>query len=428
MAFSYLLVNSILPLSWYNYNRFIMTKRIIYTIAIALFIVSIAGLVISYGRGYRLNFERKTISPTGILSASSSPDGASVWVDNRLVSATNTSISLPPGWYDIRISKEGYQSWQKRIKILGEVVNKAEALLIPTNPSLRAITSTGVYSPSLSPTGTRVAYIVPTTEATESASLKSKTGVWILDLRPGPLGRKNEPKQVYQVFSTSDLENGRIFWSHDEKQIILGFVRDDQIYRALQFSLSNSNPIPTEVSKNASETLDTWQQETEELLKTQLENQVKPPIATLLSNSATNIVFSPDGNKILYQATDSAQIAPVITPPLIGSNPTVETRNIKDKDIYVYDTKEDKNFILYESAPDINPKLFQWHVDSKHIFTIEKDAIIIIDYDGTNKRTVYAGPFEKSTIFASPTSSQLIILTNLNNPEILPNLYELDLR
>lgn len=414
-----------------------MTRRIIYTTIITLFIVSIASLVIAFSRGYRLNLEMKTISPTGILAASSQPDGASIWVNNKLMAATNASISLSPEWYDVRISKEGYQSWQKRIKILREVVNKAEALLIPTNPSLRAITAIGVLSPSLSPTGTKVAYIVPEKEASDSGQVKSKSGIWILDLRPGPLGRKSEPKQVYRSFSNDDLDNGAIFWSPDEKEIIIGFIQNEEtvekkadtpFYKALLISVANSVAIPTEVTKRTPQVFEEWTKTREQELKAKILERVDAPVDNLLLSSTTNVLFSPDENKVLYQATASAQIVPVITPPLIGSNPTPETRTIKEGEIYIYDIKEDKNFLLYEPDYQIDPKLLQWHSDSKHIFAIEKDVITIIDYDGTNKKTVYAGPHEKTIIIPSPFSSQVVILTNLNNPQNLPNLYELDLR
>ncbi len=53
---------------------------------------------------------------------------------------------------------------------------------------------------------------------------------------------------------------------------------------------------------------------------------------------------------------------------------------------------------------------------------------MIIDYDGTNKRTVYSGPFAENLVYPWSSSGKIVILTNLNKPQALPNLYEVDIQ
>ncbi len=62
--------------------------------------------------------------------------------------------------------------------------------------------------------------------------------------------------------------------------------------------------------------------------------------------------------------------------------------------------------------PSTNSQV-QWYPDSHHLVILEEKEIVIIDYDGTNKTTVYSGPFEKSFFSISP-DEKLVILTNLN--------------
>lgn len=407
-----------------------MIKKILYSISIISICVILTISVIAYGKGYRFNSSQKTINTTGILSANSAPDAASIWIDNKLNSATNGSINLVPNWYDLRISKEGYQSWEKRIRIQGEVVTKVDALLIPNNPSLRALTGSGVSAPVLSPSGAKIAYIVPV-DASGSGNLKSKIGIWTFELKSGPLGGTNEPKQIYKPTEKLDWTNSRLLWSPDEKQIILTIKskinKIDKVVYALQISLDNSSTLPLLVTSDLENIIADW-----ELVKNQIQDQLIAPLPSKLSdflkNAVKNIEFSPDNNKIFYLATSSASLSPIITPALIGSNPTQETRKIDPEKYYVYDIKEDKNFYITDQKKGKEVYTPQWYYDSKHLLMIENSSINIIDYDGTNKKAIYSGPFVGNIVYPWNSSGKIAILTNLNQPKALPNLYEIDLR
>lgn len=433
----YLLIGLLGYLSLFYIPRVIITinpkvKKILYSIAIIIFIALLAGTLIAYGRGYRFNFGQKAISSTGILSATSSPDGASIWIDGKLTSATNGSISLPPAWYDLHITKEGYQNWTKRIRIQGEVVTRIDALLIPNNPSLRVLTTSGILSSSLSPTKTRLAYIIPQDDATVSSTLKSRIGVWVFDLRNGPLGGTSDPKQVLKsTEATVDWNNSLILWSPDEKQLILetksSDTKSDKIVSALEIFLDNSNTPPIPVTSTLDSILADWN-DTNSLKLNQSLAALPPLLTGFLTNSADEIQFSPDNNKVLYIATASATLAPVITPPIIGSNPTVEIRTVTPGKYYVYDVKEDKNFEIVSQAAVANGPIPFWYPDSKRIVMVENKSITITDYDGTNVRTIYSGPFVENIVYPWTSSGQLVILTNFNKPASLPDLYEIDIR
>lgn len=408
-------------------------KKLLYSFAAFLFIITLTYLIISYGKGYRFDLQNKTFNPTGILSLSSSPDGASVWINDKLTTATNASISLQPGWYTVRIGKSGYIPWEKSMRVQGEVVSRAEALLIRSNPSLRALSDTGVFLPTLSPSQDKIAYVVTDEQASLSAGLKPKSGVWIFDLKSGPLGGMSDPKQIYTTTAKTDWKNTQLIWSPDEKQILLlkkSVAKNKEILlSALEINTNSDNPntIPLDVTATATQIQNEWafQKKTRQ---TNLLASIASPAATFLNSSTSSLLFSPDESKILYEATESATIAPVITPPLIGSNPTDENRTTVAQNYYVYDIKEDKNYLISSLKDVPSTENIIWYTDSKHIILIGKDSLSIIDYDGTNKRTAYSGPFTDSFVFPSPNGGKLIILTSLNRPEYLPNLYEVDLQ
>lgn len=408
-----------------------MVKRLLLLFLSISIIITLATSIIFYGRGYRFDPEKKEVSPTGILSVSSYPEKASIYVNDKLKSATNASFSLPPGWYHIRVAKDGYQSWEKRMRIQGEVVSQIDALLIPNNPSLKALTSAGIFSPTLSPSSTKVAYFIDNADS-DPATLKSKNGLYVLELRSGTLGNKPEAKQIFIANRPLDYTGAKIFWSDDEKEIIIAFY--SQLSKSVKpieaFILSVDNPenSPVDITLRIDDILNKWQAELQ--LEENLRLLALPDALTgFLTENTDNIKFSPDESKIFYQATNSAQLDAVIIPPIIGANPTDEERLIKKNKIYVYDIKEDRNFFIKDTGtkPDDYP-LPVWYTDSKHLVLIDKDRINIVDYDGTNKRSVYSGPFSGNIVFPWSPGGKIVILTNFNSERPKPDLYEVDLR
>ena len=408
-----------------------MIRRIASSVLAVFIIITLTVAVIAYGRGFRLNFNQKTLTSTGILSASSFPDKASVWIDGQLRSATNTSLSLNPGWYNVKITKEGYQPWEQKIHIKGEILSQIDSLLIPTNPSLKTLTITGVNHPSLSPAGTRVAYMITRREATASGSLKLKTGVYLFELRTDALGNLVEPKPLYQPADNLDWQNARLFWSPDEKNIILTYFKvirtKEQIVQVYLLDTESTKNAPIDATNRYEEILKNWQ-DLAKIKETAKISTLPESILNALSSNAGNLKMSPDDAKLLYLATSSATLATVISPPLIGSNATLETRSIQNGNYYVYDKKEDRNYFIASQKSLGKPESITWYTDSKHIVMVENATIYIIDYDGTNKRGVYSGPFLSNIVYPWPGGNRLVILTNLNHLEGSPNLYQIDLR
>ena len=243
---------------------------------------------------------------------------------------------------------------------------------------------------------------------------------------------KPEPKQIYQLNKNTIDFKAKLYWSYDEKEIIVTFLSSPPKKETVTQSLllSVDSPIPTirDVTATYQDLFTEW--DLERKIKQDLALSSLPPaVNVLLTQNSNRIHFSPDETKILYQATSSASLSPVITPPLIGANPTEEVRTIEPDNFYIYDLKEDKNFLLAKNKNDsLASDTPMWYTDSKHLFLVEKDSIIISDYDGTNKRSVYSGPFSNDLILPWASGGKIVIQTNLNKADALPNLYEIDLR
>src|SRR5664280_1622818 len=126
-------------------------KKLIIPVLIVLFLIAGTIVVILLGRGYGLNLNGSgpILAGTGLLVATSSPNGAQVFINGHLTTATDNTINLAPGDYDVKIFKDGYFPWEKKISISKETVSKADALLFPTAPQLESITNIGISNPTL---------------------------------------------------------------------------------------------------------------------------------------------------------------------------------------------------------------------------------------------------------------------------------------
>ena len=423
-----------------RFRSFLIPFITICTILIA------AAAVIAYGRGYRLDFNKTSIKPTGLIAATSDPTGAQVFVDGVLKTATNNTISIDPGFYTVRISREGYISWEKKLRVQGEVVSNATAFLFPTNPSLSPLTTLGIANPSLSPDGTKVAYIIPDVHL--DATTTKRAGLWYYELSEGPLGRNRDPIQLDTV-NGFDFMTARITWSPDATQLLVENTVTSRLY-----TVSKPN-ISTDVTLTRQSLMTDWATQIADTEHQKLA-AFKQPIIDMATSSAKIISFSPDETKILYEATASSTIPQVIVPPLIGTNPTKEDRAIKLGNYYVYDSKEDKNYLflnqkeLPTSSPTPTPKStvkttgvnaqttpvlspfaspIHWFPTSRHLLLTLQGKIDVMEYDRTNWITIYSGPFVDNFVAPWTNGSRIIVLTNLNGDATsLPNLYTVNLR
>lgn len=318
-----------------------------------------AGIIVAIflARGYQFNISQKSVTSTGILVATSDPDGAQVLIDGKLKTATNNTINLEPGIYSIKIQKEGFTPWEKKIEIKKEEVFKTNAFLFPALADLRPLTFSGAASPSASPDGTKIIY--------------------------------NTAKGLYQLDMGRSFLPSQFFSAGDTRQILTD---------------------PTDEWKILAE-------------KQQTERMAKLP-AELKDFSA---IFSPDESKIIYLATASATLPKYIKIYLPGTNPTPEVRQLIPEKTYVYDLKEDKNYLIADcSLPIANCR---WFPSSRHILSINKNQISVLEFDGTNKAVLFNGQFDPQAVFSWPNWSKIIILTSLGATDgETENLYTINLR
>ena len=136
--------------------------------SVSLFIILATYLISLFARGYRFSLKDGFSSePTGMISAVSRPKGASVYLDDKLITATDDTINLPPGVYQLKITKDGFLPWQKTVTIKPETVYQADIQLFSTVPNLKPITLTGAINPAVNTDNTKIIYAVASASATK---------------------------------------------------------------------------------------------------------------------------------------------------------------------------------------------------------------------------------------------------------------------
>lgn len=394
-----------------------MLYKIISIIVVPVLLIVTAVIVIAYARGYRFDTTNPGLNSTGILVATSEPNGAQVFIDGEFSGATNSNINLDPGNYDVTITKEGYHTWNRTMRVQGEIVVTTGATLFLRNPGLAPLTATGVQDPIISSDMTKIAYIAS----------PSATGI---------VG-----KNVYE----STIEAPTLF--------VYDFAGKN-----LPFS---KNPQP--YSGTREQLIDEWELEAT-IARDRAIASLPPSFGTIATASMRLLSFSPDDTKVLYEATASAMLTRSINPPLLGSRTNNDVRVLEPGEFYVYDAKEDRNYHITEELGDLADKLREkvdvqntldeldarnripanrtdstashfeplpvfWFGTSQHLVLVGNNTISLMEFDGGNKTLVYSGPFENGYVFSHLSGHQLIIMTTFN-PEasMAPSLYTLNLR
>lgn len=421
-------------------------KGFIYFILTFVIVGVIASLISIYARGFRFKEEGLELQANATLVLKSRPDGAEVFINGELEAITSTNIQLAPNTYDVAIKKEGFLDWEKRLTIEKEEVTEITAHLFKSVPSLSPITLSGVTNPTISHDLKKIAYIVLPSEDNQGTSEDLSSGLWILDIINLPLGFSRDPRRI----TDGNLEGSSITWSPDSREILL---ETD----AGTFTLDAGKFTPQKERENVAFvneiTLTKWQKESEDKLNALLK-RLPDELENILKRKASYLAFSADEDMVTYIASGSAQIPTGLEKPLPGSSTQKEDRNIKENHTYVYDIKEDKNFLIDDASDDLlisgsfnilplsdnnyleiakrkienSSRRLAWFYTSRHIVLAEEGKITIMDYDGTNRKEIYTGSFVAPNVFPTASIDSLIILTNLGADSSPANLYSLGLK
>ena len=375
----------------------------ILTIAVILGITSALYL---YTSGYRLDKGKGStidLAKTGMVSAKSLPDGAGVYLDGKLMTATNDTLSgLAPGKHKIKIEKKGFVPWNKEIEIYEELVTDITAVLVSQSPRLEPLTNTGAKYPSISPSQNKIAYFSEDGE---------KPGVWVTSLNGAGIGLfRNTSVMAAQDTKFVKYSQGKsIEWSPDETQLLLQTSNDTYYLVDLASNTASTASVPDKIRQD-------WQELLLEKRKALVEKLEVPDNVKQLALSS-RAFWAPDDKKFLYTVQN-------------GSTLEYRTYNF-ERPIPVGEKIENTAFIT--NLNDTQPKV-SWYSDSFHLILVEgnieqdkRGVISLIRIDGTNKVEVYNNTLMFNSVFAVPSGDKIIVLTSFKSGE-QTDLYTVGIR
>ncbi len=112
------------------------TKRLLFYSAVVIFALS-SYVIILYAQGYKYSFSEGKFFRTGAIFVKTNED-AEVYLNNKFLNSTSffgnsyTMTGLLPGQYNVRLQKEDFSSWQKKIPVEeGLVSDYSRIMLLP---------------------------------------------------------------------------------------------------------------------------------------------------------------------------------------------------------------------------------------------------------------------------------------------------------
>jgi len=355
-------------------------------------VISLTYLISILARGYQPDFnDGFKFKATGLLSATSKPKSASVFINEQLYTATDDTINLPPGKYQVKITKDGYLPWSKNIEIQKEMVVQTEATLFRSAPDFNPITQNGALNPTVNLDKNSLVFAV------SEAGASKDNGIYLIETysSPLPLG-KNTPKQIMGNFPSIDWSKFFFIFSPNSKQILAISHTKNTAYL-----LNLDTPglkKPTDVSNLITFINNDWQKQRNQILLSKLD-RLPSKLRPLVATKSADILFSEDDSKALYLSLKGFYL--------------------------VYDLKKDISYPIGNLNEIDNPF---WLPNSNNlVYSNKSQQIKTVEYDGSNPFTIFAGKFSNNLILPWSDGSKIIVYTR-PFPEAPENLYSVSIR
>lgn len=121
------------------------TRTILFLTCVFLFL-TVSPLAILYSQGYRWDRQNKRLVKTGALFFKTSPRSAKIYINDLLKKKSDPLFgnalieNLVPEEYRVRIEKQDFQPWQKRLKVEKSMVTEAKNItLVPKDLKLELL-------------------------------------------------------------------------------------------------------------------------------------------------------------------------------------------------------------------------------------------------------------------------------------------------
>ncbi|MEX0668575.1 MAG: PEGA domain-containing protein, partial [Candidatus Saccharimonadales bacterium] len=220
-------------------HKLIKFSKPIWYLLIFLFIVSGTIGLVRYGQGFIYDREAGEIVSGGLVLLSSSPRGATIYLDGEPGSSSPHRLRLSRGTYHIEMQIDGFRPWSKLIEVEpGKVVNTEYPLLIPN-----AISTTTLFA-------FNDLELIAQSHNQESLAYVDDGLVFVLDAEADAAEEIFRLPEGFEDYSVNDLK-----WSYDDSRLLVtaSNLDDNQHYFLINTSSGDYQDISSIADDNLGE-------------------------------------------------------------------------------------------------------------------------------------------------------------------------------
>lgn len=359
-----------------------------------------------YASGYRISRDEGgpiDLTITGLINAKSIPEGANVYVDGILRTATDGTVpGVEPGFHNLSIVKNGFVTWNKNLEVFPELVTDITAVLVSQSPRLEPLTNTGARQPTISPSLNKLAFFSKDGTA---------PGVWVIPLTGEALSLfRTNPYVVLEDSPTNFFSRGKTLeWSPEEDLLLVEDVNG--LFHIVD--LDSGTAVATATPELLREE---WALELSEKRVDFIERLDIPEELREVATADTT-QWAPDDKKFLYKTNTGGSIE-------------YRIYNM-EKPIPIGEKVETVAFTIPSDQPQ---PTVTWYADSFHLILAEgnieetqRGTVSIIRIDGTNKTELFSNTLYSDRVFSSPGGDKVVILTSFKSGE-QTDLYTIGIR
>jgi len=194
----------------------ITKRRLIFILFLIAFILC-TPVIILYVSGYRYNFKKNNWEKTGIIFIQTEPEKINLFLNDNLKpgSSPYRLKNLLPNEYHLKITKDGYYSWEKNINVnSGQTTFLQYIKLFKKNPTPEIIINGYFDYTTINPAKTKIALI---------ENINNKQNLVIFDLLLNKI--KKSPAAISQIQSINFVDNNIIQLTSADNLIFIDSIQ-----------------------------------------------------------------------------------------------------------------------------------------------------------------------------------------------------------
>ncbi|MBU4453128.1 PEGA domain-containing protein [Patescibacteria group bacterium] len=139
----------------------IYIRRVIFWIFVLIFFISAPALVL-YTAGYRYSLSSGVVTRTGVLSITTNPRGAEIYLDGESTGIKSPDVinRVMPGTYTIELRKDGYRPWTGQVDIKSGQATTLQGIYLFLDQDANLLFDKETSSLAVDPLGDTIAYTI----------------------------------------------------------------------------------------------------------------------------------------------------------------------------------------------------------------------------------------------------------------------------